>query len=999
MSNEPCPRCGRTVAIDAPGGLCASCLLETGAETYSAGSSSTDFMPTMSSAVPAVVARRTPRLTEGDRWGAYQIGRLLGRGGMGEVYDAEHVPSGRRVALKVLSSPLQSAEERARFLREGQLAASVSHPHTVYIFGSEEIDGTPVISMELLPGGTLKDHVVANGPMRPGEAVAAITELIGGLDAAAAAGILHRDIKPSNCFVDRDGVVKVGDFGLSISTLARDVHQQLVTSGFEGTPQFAPPEQLRGEPLDVRADIYAVGATLYYLLTGRAPFDAPDLRELFAKVTTDAPVPPRQLRRDIPARLSTLVMQCLAKSPADRPASYRALADALRPFLARHDRPAPLFTRTVAGMVDAWIIVGVPVALITMLLADPISGSPERTAAVANLGWVATIIYYLVLEGATGASLGKRLFGLRVVAAAGSPPTWTQASARAVLFRAPDLLVAAILGSPAFFSVTTSSSSGFYINWKQTGPPLLMVLMFFATARLRNGWTGLHDVLSGTRVIARPPALERQARVAQQAAAIPAGSARRYGPFIGLDAGPRRPGDVVRAFDPVLRRQVWIEIADASTPPIASARRDLSRPARLHWLAGRRSADDSWDAYEAPDGAPWTTGIADGAWSQVKLQLLDLANELAHSAEDGTRPLLSLDRVWMRDNGRIVLLDFPSPDAPARAAADLTPERLMQAAASRVPRHPAAPGALPLSARAFLERWSAARLPTVADARAALLAMAGAPNQVHWWRRALPGALASAPVGLMLFVSVAILPALDRFASSDTNAMMNLLGALKSTTLPADNPLHEPAVRAAAEVAIAGRYGPKIRDEEFWNAGVVRSLAPDYRSLAEDILARHPDVSPERLTAAEAVLKEARSRGPSAGRRQQSAVELGGVIMSTVTAAALGLVLVACVVSSLLVPGGVVSRQLGLAAVTRSGKEITRLRSLMRTLVAGSPAILWLTYLAFAPKVQGFVPTPPNPITGTLVTVAVLAVGHAWTTARRTRGPHDLLTGTWVVPR
>jgi eukaryotic-like serine/threonine-protein kinase len=1002
MSNQTCPRCGRTVATDAPGGLCASCLLEAGAETHFPGSSSTDFMPTMSSAGPAVVMRRAPRLTAGDRWGGYQIGRLLGRGGMGEVYDAEHVPSGRRVALKVLSSPLQSAEERARFLREGQLAASISHPHAVYIFGSEEIDGTPVISMELLPGGTLKDKVVANGPMRPDEAVAAVMDLIGGLDAAAAAGILHRDIKPSNCFVDHDGVVKVGDFGLSISTLARDVHQQLVTSGFEGTPQFAPPEQLRGEPLDVRADIYAVGATLYYLLTGRPPFDAPDLRELFAKVTNDAPVPPRQLRRDIPARLSALVMQCLAKSPADRPASYRSLADALRPFLARHDRPAPLATRTVAGIVDAWIIVGIPVALITMLLADPLSGSPERAAAVANLGWMATVVYYLVLEGTTGTSLGKRLFGLRVVSGTGSPPTWRQAAARAVLFRAPDMLVAAILGSPVFFSVTTErSSSGFYINWKQTAPPLLMVLMFFASARLRNGWTGLHDVLSGTRVIARPSALERHVRVVPQAAAaaIPAGSARRYGPFMALDGGDRRPGDVVRAFDPVLRRQVWIQIADASKPPVDDARRDLSRSARLHWLAGRRSADDNWDAYEAPDGAAWTTAMADGAWSQVKLPLLDLANELAHSAEDGTRPPLALDRAWVRDNGRILLLDFPPPDSPTRARADLTPEQLLQAAASRVPRHPSEPAALPLSAREFLKRWSGPPLPTIADARAALLAMTSAPSHVHWWRRALPGALASAPLGLMLVVSIAMLPALERFAGSETSSMMNLLGVLKSTTLPADNPLHEPAVRAAAEVAIAGRYGRLIRDESFWNGGVVRGLAPDYRPLAEGILARHPDVTAEELTGAEAVLKEARSRGPDRGRRERSAVELGGVIISTLTAGALALVLIGCVISSLLVPGGLVLRQVGLATVTRSGREITRVRSLMRTLVAGMPAIAWLTYLAVSPKVQGFVPTPPNPITVMVVAVGVLAVGHTWTVVRRTRGPHDVLTGTWVVPR
>ena len=167
-------------------------------------------------------------------WGPYRIGHLLGRGGMGEVYEVDHLISGRRVALKVLRNRLQSHDERARFLREGQLAASVSHPHTVYIFGSEEIDGTPVISMELLTGGTLKDRVTAEGPMRPDAAVAAVIDLIGGLDAAAAVGILHRDIKPSNCFIDRDGVVKVGDFGLSISTLARDVHQQLIASGFEG---------------------------------------------------------------------------------------------------------------------------------------------------------------------------------------------------------------------------------------------------------------------------------------------------------------------------------------------------------------------------------------------------------------------------------------------------------------------------------------------------------------------------------------------------------------------------------------------------------------------------------------------------------------------------------------------------------------------------------------------------------------------------------------------
>ena len=153
---------------------------------------------------------------------------------MGEVYEAEQLETGRRLALKVLRDTLRGDEDRARFLREGQLAASISHAHTVYIFGSEEVGGAPAITMELLSGGTLKDRVSAEGPMPPSAAVSAVLDIIGGLDAAQAAGILHRDIKPSNCFVDADGAVKVGDFGLSISTLTRDVRHELGDGGLRG---------------------------------------------------------------------------------------------------------------------------------------------------------------------------------------------------------------------------------------------------------------------------------------------------------------------------------------------------------------------------------------------------------------------------------------------------------------------------------------------------------------------------------------------------------------------------------------------------------------------------------------------------------------------------------------------------------------------------------------------------------------------------------------------
>src|SRR5262245_45268454 len=426
-----CPRCGKSLAEDAPEGLCAACLLAAATETLTQGTLD-DALTVTSRGGAASRHAEAPQLTEGQVWGPYRIGRLLGRGGMGEVHEAEHLESGRRIALKVLRSRLEDLDERARFLREGQLAASVSHPHTVYIFGSEEITGTPVITMELLPGGTLKDRVRAEGPLPVPEAVSAILDVIGGLDAAQSAGILHRDIKPSNCFVDEDGAVKVGDFGLSISTLARDVRGVLATdsSGFQGTPQFAPPEQLRGEPLDVRADIYAVGATLHYLLTGRAPFDAPDLHELFTRVTNEPAVSPRRLRRDIPTPLAAVVLQCLEKTPDRRPASYAELATLLRPFSTSTDRPAALSLRFMAGVVDV-LLVGAIVLVWRTATLNLVNAS----IAPLTWSWLVNLAYFLGLEPIWGASLGKRLLGLRVRSKSGRPAR--AIAGRTLVFYAP----------------------------------------------------------------------------------------------------------------------------------------------------------------------------------------------------------------------------------------------------------------------------------------------------------------------------------------------------------------------------------------------------------------------------------------------------------------------------------------------------------------------------------------------------------------------------------
>src|SRR5215471_9765041 len=222
----------------------------------------------------------------GQRFGPYQIVRPIGKGGMGQVYEAEETDSGRRVAVKILSRGIGDEEERERFLQEGRLAASLSHPNTVYVFGTTEVQGFLVIAMELAPSGTLKDLVQPGQPMTQAAAVDAMLQVVAGLDAAASIGILHRDVKPSNCFVAADGRVLVGDFGLSIAVAA---HGSGDRGTILGTPGFASPEQLRGEALDVRSDIYSVGATLFYLLAGRPPFDDQSTTGLLDKIRSQEP--------------------------------------------------------------------------------------------------------------------------------------------------------------------------------------------------------------------------------------------------------------------------------------------------------------------------------------------------------------------------------------------------------------------------------------------------------------------------------------------------------------------------------------------------------------------------------------------------------------------------------------------------------------------------------------------------------------------------------------
>ena len=361
-------------------------------------------------------------LQPGSVLGPYRIVATLGRGGMGVVYEAEEIEDGRRVALKVLSPERRRDIDRERFHRESRLAASLDHPHCVYIFGAWEIEGELVIAMELMRE-TLGSWRMRDGQLAYTTAVDAILDVTAGLEAAADVGILHRDVKPSNCFVDDDGRVKIGDFGISISAHVSKEPTALATrERIVGTPAYASPEQLRGRALDARSDIYSVGATLYELVTGRVPFVREDLMALLMAVANDPPLAPHRVNRDIPRGLSQIILRCLAKKPDQRYDSYTELAAALENYSSAAPTTAALGRRVVAGLIDVTIL---NLPLIAFNVAPFLADGNERSALSAltsrSAGFLTAWGYFSASQGTWGASPGKALCRLVVVGAAGQP--------------------------------------------------------------------------------------------------------------------------------------------------------------------------------------------------------------------------------------------------------------------------------------------------------------------------------------------------------------------------------------------------------------------------------------------------------------------------------------------------------------------------------------------------------------------------------------------------
>lgn len=643
----------------------------------------------------------SPGETPPRKIGGYALLRILGAGGQGSVYEAEQSDSGQRVALKLLSSKFAgSPVSIERFRQEGRLASQIAHPRCVFVYGADTDSGVPFIVMELMPGTTLKDLVDRRGPLPVGEAIARMLDVIDGLIEAHRLGVIHRDVKPSNCFITADDRVKVGDFGLSKSLVGSNPGRQLTTSGkFVGTVLFAPPEQIRGEEVGYDSDVYSVAATMYYLLTGKAPHQHDSLTAALAKAISEPPPPIRKTRPDVPKELERAVLRGLERDRGRRWQSLEEFRDALLELLPSRYSPARPRAVLAAYLIDGLfclLAIQVPMGILLeylfkdhLLLFSSESFDP--------FSWVFSILYFSLFEGFLGWTPGKWLVNLRTVRLGETgPPGFVTALKRTAIFHAVWFGMIAL----PFYCVWLAQGRGpaamFFAVIFGIGLFVAGVVALLNQIRRKWGFRGVHDLATGTRVVQRPQHVFRRRltsrfpnpleRFIKPAADLP----ESVGGFaVRGQIGTTADGGLVwLAEDKSLSRRVllWLRPSGGSSgPPVA-----VVRPTRLRQVGDGclewNGKTYEWSGSVAPTGSPLGDTVDPQkplSWADARPILEQLTDELKIAESDGTLPQrLGADQLWVEPAGRLHLLDFPLPSGSGIATQFQTPLDLIRETAA-----------------------------------------------------------------------------------------------------------------------------------------------------------------------------------------------------------------------------------------------------------------------------------------------------------------------------
>jgi len=449
-------------------------------------------------ALPAdlpVASRRssTPEIPvhTGEQLDHFTIERELGRGGMGVVYVAHDRALDRHVALKVVLPKRGDELALERFFREARAQAKLASPHVVPIHFIGRAGPAAYFAMELVPGEALEALLERGERLEAERGRRLMIEVARGLAVAHGAGFIHRDIKPSNLLLDASGHAKIADFGLAkpLSKTGGSLTGQGVVLG---TPMYMAPEQTRGEPVDHRADMYALGCTFFHLIAGAPPYDGNNAVELLSKHFT-APVPNvRALVRDVPPALARVIERLMQKEPAGRFESYDALIEALEAAAPGVVEPAGFSIRAAAALLD--IVIGGAVV--------------GFTGPIGAAGYLAVLV---ALQAVRGQTLGKYLLRIRAERMSGRPLGFLGALVRVTVAAWLPVLVGVVVlatgGRDDLFAMVSHASQVEQMKSLVTAFAVgnvalsLLYAACLGLAAIHPEKRAVHDLVAGSRVV------------------------------------------------------------------------------------------------------------------------------------------------------------------------------------------------------------------------------------------------------------------------------------------------------------------------------------------------------------------------------------------------------------------------------------------------------------------------------------------------------------------